>query len=465
MNDNHKQDGDPKETNGRPTAPLVEPKGPQEALKTLFEGFLTQIAALEDIIPVFSILIVGYQAKKNETASEFFQKYDVEEKDGKRIVEVPSSEAFRLSRVVRDLQKSARVDSVANTSLVIGVFSVYDAFLSDLLRYILSSRPDFGVLDEKEIKVAEVFKHETLDELRNHLVDQAVVNIMRESHSTQWTKLSGLFGCKELEEIDPEGLFVEASQRRNLLVHAGGRVSPQYLSEVRKAGYSWDTEAPRIGETLNVDRKYLLQTVRVVHNVGLRLGSLLVRKVLKDLKMSDELLADHLYNLCEEEDWERAVEVGTFALSFNNHSSSELKRRILVNFAQSLKWSGKTEECNETLDRLDWSDVSSQFDLAHAILTDDFDRADRILRVLSSDPDWKVKLVEWPLFREYRRRESFPSFYSELFGETFELPVPQFTARVERQIHESMQGLTSVLKQRKKKSEKNPKSSEQKGKC
>lgn len=103
--------------------------------------------------------------------------------------------------------------------------------------------------------------------------------------------------------------------------------------------------------------------------------------------------------------------------------TSEQNRRIaIVNLALSHKWSDNEDACKNVLERYDWSAVSDDFLLAHAVLRDDFAYARTIMRRIgNSGVVSKSNYNEWPLFKKFRETSDFSIEYSSIFGPEVEL--------------------------------------------
>jgi hypothetical protein len=128
--------------------------------------------------------------------------------------------------------------------------------------------------------------------------------------------------------------------------------------------------------------------------------------------------------LLQDEKWQLAQKLLDFATeteAFNRNFSSEKARRtVVINRAQAYKWAGDQDKALRILKREDWSATSDEFKLAEAVLLDDFEQANIILRKIgTSDPMGKANLKGWPLFRKYRETEGFLSVYEEIFQEPF----------------------------------------------
>jgi len=143
----------------------------------------------------------------------------------------------------------------------------------------------------------------------------------------------------------------------------------------------------------------------------------------QDREKADSNLIDIGYNLLFEERFELACRVLDFSTTTLRTFSSEQKRlTLLINQAQAYKWSGDMETTRSILSNEDWSTRSDAFQLAEAVLLDDFDKADEIVKRVGTTSNLKKSnLSEWPLFREYRKSQEFQSTFEEVFQEPLNL--------------------------------------------
>lgn len=158
--------------------------------------------------------------------------------------------------------------------------------------------------------------------------------------------------------------------------------------------------------------------------MGVKLAHVLWRKVQpKDLEKADDNLIATGYSLLSEERFELARRVLDFSTTTLKRFSNEQNRlRLVVNQAQAYKWSDDMETTRKILSNEDWSTRSDDFQLAEAVLLDDFDRADEIVkRVGATGSVKKSEYREWPLFRVYRKSETFQGTFEEVFQEPLNL--------------------------------------------
>jgi hypothetical protein len=92
---------------------------------------------------------------------------------------------------------------------------------------------------------------------------------------------------------------------------------------------------------------------------------------------------------------------------------------MVVNRAQTYKWTGNEDTCKKILDAEDWSATSQKFQLANAVLRDQFKEASEIVQQIGNkDEDVnKHAFREWPLFKEFRKSPEFIAIFEQVFGE------------------------------------------------
>jgi hypothetical protein len=103
-----------------------------------------------------------------------------------------------------------------------------------------------------------------------------------------------------------------------------------------------------------------------------------------------------------------------------------VRRMIVINRAQSIKWAGEDERCVEMLEYEDWSASSKDFRLACAVLRGNFQRARDLMILLGDNAEYADEEAYhlWPLFREFRSTSEFQEAFEEVFGKEFESSTP-----------------------------------------
>jgi hypothetical protein len=130
--------------------------------------------------------------------------------------------------------------------------------------------------------------------------------------------------------------------------------------------------------------------------------------------MAFELISNARYSL--------AKNLLEFALSGKQKPTDEqILRFIILNLAQSYRWSGDKAKCAKLLGDHNWSASSNIIKLGVTVLSDKYDEAFRLMRKLGHDDEIKKEIYrDWPIFRELRKQPGFSPCYCEIYGEDFE---------------------------------------------
>lgn len=129
-----------------------------------------------------------------------------------------------------------------------------------------------------------------------------------------------------------------------------------------------------------------------------------------------ELIAESKYRLAA-----NMLELATSEI-FRKGSTELIQRLFFVNKAQAYKWMKNQEKVDSTLNALDWSASRNDFQLAFAVLKDDYIRAAELMKKIGSGKYAEVKnhdYSDWPLFQEFVKSQEFLGAYLEVYSEPF----------------------------------------------
>jgi len=144
---------------------------------------------------------------------------------------------------------------------VIGLISVYDAYLAKLLKTVFSAKEQLIFTSEKEIKLSTLLTFESIEKAKQSIIEKEVETVLRDSHHDQFAWMERRFDIPLKNGLDVWPEFVELCERRNLLTHTEGIVSEQYLSNCAKHGTKSNFS---IGEKLETDTEYLKRSVQII---------------------------------------------------------------------------------------------------------------------------------------------------------------------------------------------------------
>jgi hypothetical protein len=315
-----------------------------------------------------------------------------------------------------------RIDAgqeVAPRSFLVALISQYDAYLGNLLKSLLSLRPELLESSERSLTFAELCKFKSIDDAREYILEKEVESFLRKSHSEQFSWLEKKFGINLKTDLLIWPTFIEITERRNLYVHTDATVSTQYL-EVCGANGALGTEI-KIGDQLEMTGNYFQIAYEAIYEVGVKLGQVLWRKLMPDqAREADEALTSITYFLLDERRLNLAKALLTFAdVTLGKRHADEYFRLIfLINRALVSYLAGEKAQCLKILDTQDFSAVSNLFKLAELVLREKFDNAGELMKEIGNkNRPFKFEYLNWPLFEVFRNTEQFASAFQELFGE------------------------------------------------
>lgn len=331
-----------------------------------------------------------------------------------------SSAAVReLRKLMRETERHNNSSPVSTLekSLFVSLFASFDKFVGDLVSAIYSSSPLLYKNINREISLSEVLKFDSMESLKQFMLDKEVETLRRKSYVEQFKELENKFSIA-LTKFEKWPEFVECSQRRNLFTHCDGIVSKQYIDICTDHNVKFE-QKPVTGQQLDLGGRYFFNACRIVTDVAVMLGQTLWRKTSpEDIKEADSHLNSLIFDFLHMENWKKAISLSKFALNLPKHSEEQMVRMFHVNYAIALKSIGEAKAAKGVLDKKDWSAVSFDFRLAYAVLSNDFEVAKTLMQRIGPRGDLVTEMAyhDWPLFREFRETREFSEGYEEVYG-------------------------------------------------
>jgi len=388
------------------------------SISDVIDNFLHRVLDIEDCARKFiSTARKNYNSNAYRLKDEISecQKLIAEETDQeKRLVTV--REIRRCIREIDRHNNSAPAD-VLEKSLYISLFSSFDKYVGDLIAALYNRNPELYKNLAREIPLNEVLLYDSIEELREVVLDKEIETIRRKSYVEQFSDLEKRFSIT-LKKFETWPDFIECSQRRNLFTHCDGVVSKQYIDACNTVKYKFE-EQPEIGSQLGIGAKYFYKTCHLLTEVAVMLGQTLWRKIEpRDIKSSDASLSALTFDFLHIEAWSKSISLSKFALSLPKISDDQMERIFTVNYAIALKAIGKSSAAKKVLDKKDWSACSFDFSLAYSVICDDFKKAGETMNRLGKDGELISEMAyhDWPLFRDFRNRPEFFDNYEQVYG-------------------------------------------------
>ncbi len=398
---------------------------------TTIDTFTQHVRALEISFSLVMLLMRGNEIVRSADFLSFLEHYceKVQDESGERSFTVPPTHLRTVDRLSRECQHASVSSEILPRAFLISLVSGYDYYLGRLLNCLFRARPELLNVSEKSMTYGKLMEFHSMNEAKEYLIEKEIESVLRESHADQFDWMESKFAIKLRENLPAWQPFIELTERRNLFAHCNGVVSSQYQTVCKM--HKVAPLVHKVGDQLNVDSKYFISACACIYEIGVKLAHVLWRKVVpEDRSTADDHLNNLLYHLLTEEKNEMAIVLGQFAVeTVKKHASERVRRMMIINLAQAYKWSNKLEDSRALIEQTDWTACGEDFLIATAVLSDDFEKAARLMnktgpRGAISEEDY----LDWPLFKEFRRSEVFLTSYQETFGKPF-APVQKAPAR------------------------------------
>lgn len=350
-----------------------------------------------------------------------------------KTISISAADVGLMKEVAQLLPFPPHTNMLARSMLIYG-FSIFDAFLGSLLRALFhEDRQLIHTLEEKEMKVSEVLSCNTVQGLLDRLIERDISNLLRESYEDLFDKLATRHKLTTLTKFENWPVFVECSQRRNLITHCDGVVNNYYLDKCNAANAPVETDCI-IGTRLEVTPEYLTTAFNILYEVGVMLAHTLWRKTSPErTEESEKELTSEIYELLLKDHWYLARRIGQFAVGLPKKKSDIQNKLIRINYAQALKWGGDNSGALRQLDDDDWSASVRDLRLAVEVIRGNYAAAATLMRQIGKNGEY-VDINgyrQWPLFREFRDSSEYAIAFVEIYGEP---PAPLLEAEPLRPI-------------------------------
>jgi hypothetical protein len=303
--------------------------------------------------------------------------------------------------------------SLLRRSTLISLMSTLETLISQLLREFYHKHPGALPSEAKSLSLADLRDLGSVEEAEAFLIDNEIDSILRGNIQSQLACFEKPIkvSLKPIEKYSEK--LIEASQRRNLLVHNDGRINRHYLS---KAPTSLIDDGVKEGDPIQVVSSYLLSRIQMVQLVGTILIQQCFRKWEKEnIDTLNSMLIGLLFDSLVEKNYAFTESLAEYINSIDIKNDRDL-RIMVVNHCIALREQGKLEEMEGVLSKYDWSAVALNFELALTALRSQEDKIYAILdnAILIGEID-SSNLNEWPLFSNFRNTERFKEYFKEKF--------------------------------------------------
>lgn len=322
------------------------------------DRFLEELSALNDTLPIQLMMLSIKHKELIKILERISTATEEVDEEGKEVIKykVSSENLDEFPKIHKHLNRTDIAQKILPRNFIVSIVSQYDAFLGELVRTLYQVNPNIIRSSEKEIKTEDLFNYESIEELKNHIVDKEVDSLLREEHLEQLKilerKISIVTGKDFTLTSDLPVLpfFVELTQRRNLFVHTNGLITRQYLEVKNKWKFKTECKGD-INEELTASPEYCEKAYEVLFEMAVKLTHVLWRKFAPlEREEADENLNQIIYELLIDNSYNLAIEIANFGTDVIKKFSSEQTRKfVIINKAIAYKMQGKDDECKKVI--------------------------------------------------------------------------------------------------------------------
>lgn len=390
----------------------------------IIDNYIDLLNAEISALPLIFTPIYTKGAILRQKIKDYDKKYQItiESLDEDKFSLLPSGVFSAYMALMQQSIHSRIAIDVISYNIVVSIVSIYDAFLGNLIRTMFEIKPDMLNIEDSKFSITDIIEAGDVENLKRKVIEKQVENILRENHVYHFEWLEKKLGIPLRKDLPSFIDFVEITERRNLFVHANGVVSQQYIQKCTEQNVK-GIDNIVIGSKLGASISYIYHCYNIFLEIGLKLGQVIWRKLVgkESYEAADDNLIDVSYDLLKEKRYELArviTEFGTHGPIKHEQKSSELV--LIVNNALSFYLNGDKEKGKKVLGHSDWSAYNLKFQLARAIILEDYEEAVKLMKKSGKDGEIKKYEYCWPLFSVFVETTIFKDTFREIFNCEFE---------------------------------------------
>lgn len=411
----------------------------ESKIKDICQYYLDHVDSLAETLPLAMTLNQMIHKSAIERFEEFEKEHVIYEEEGdNELMLVEQENVHKFKRIDKRVKNTSIALKIVPRSFIVSLVSQFDTFISQLVSELYKAKPELVSSSEKELSFKELSAFKDLEEAKDFIIKKEIESLLRKSHSEQIAWLANKFGVRIKPNDSLWSDFIEVTERRNLFVHTDGKISNQYLSVCSENGVSIPKDYEE-GTELEVSQEYYENACETFAEMGFKLSQVLWRKIIpSELEIADTQLIRYSFDLLQEQKYELAFKICCFGTdTLPNVQSEETKRYIQINKCIALKSSGEDEECKQIINSLDWSGYKDEYQLAVAVLNDNYKKSYKLMKSIGADSDIfsSSSYRQWPLFLQIRKEEKFKTTFKDIFGQ----PFTEFVSNDDKDDKESVQ--------------------------
>jgi len=328
-----------------------------------------------------------------------------------------------LLKVVRYVSNSPEEDihrELLNRSILMCLVSHFEVLVADLVHAFYRIAPDAISTDDKVLSVNELKQFSSINEALRSIVSNRIDDLLRGSVN-DWQKFFESRMKIDMTYLVPDWVqWVEYFQRRHIFMHAGGRATERYLSNVDWEKLGAYIERPKEGDKMDIPDSYLQPAIDAFQISGLLLCQEVWRKLMptdSDTRHNSITgLPSIVYSCLLTRHWNVSERLAAWGEKDPQASDEDTMLIYKFNRWLSTKRQGRWTEVEKEVEAFDCSAKNRKYAMARASLLDQTDKYFKLLsKALGTDITIE-HLQEWPIFEEMRIDPRFAKIIENTTG-------------------------------------------------
>ena len=203
----------------------------------LLKNWATEIQALKETMIMAQVLNEKILEDRDKEIKDFIKtKCKILEKRSEDdfSYEIPDSVYTLHSEKKKEINKFTVACSIFPRMFVVTLVCQYDAIIGNLIRLVLTNKPEILNGSEKTISFKQLTEYHSMEEAKEAIIAKEIETILRDSHDDQLKWFENKLGIKLHEDKELIAKFIEITERRNLFTHTNGVVNDSYISNCKK---------------------------------------------------------------------------------------------------------------------------------------------------------------------------------------------------------------------------------------
>lgn len=407
---------------------------PHLELINISDCFLSDLECIREMVSYFAPMLQQQDKERKEAVEKIMLKI---ESSAKKKDETPPSDKSNdnievsisvsdVEELISNIRKMNRAGQLFRQQSTVSLISRFDEFIGQFLAIVLRLHPEWLNSSDKTITYKELVRLESIEKAVIGLIQKEVENILRGSHEEQLKFIDEKLKLGIYDSFNRLVDFLEVTERRNLFVHTGGKVSQQYLDRCRAFGLENDRSSC-VGDFLDIDSNYFNDAFSLCFELGLRISQAAIRRLFPDeLLVADRALNHLAIKFLNSNDYSLAEVICEFDLGIPDKLRSDdteflyfarINRAIAQKFVQ--------KEFKKGLQGIHWQAFHPKYQFALDVLNDEYEKAGDFMKSqVIQESVGKTGFRTWPLFKEFRNTEIFRKMYFEIYEEEY-FPDPE----------------------------------------